>query len=366
MQWKMAAPSRVSDRFNRWALRHGFPALLWLAPRLPRWFNHLGARFVIWVVMTLHHRPKRAIARNLAHILGAPPGDRRVRAAPPPPRPPPPPHHPPPPPPPRPAPARPAPPPAPRAPRPPPPATRQMLRNFATYWVDLFAFAQLPPERTQALVDRVEGSEHLEAAIAAGKGGVLLTAHLGNWELGGMITRFLSLPMSVVYVPDQFAEVERCRSLLRRALGVEEIPIQPHGMLNSLPVLRALSQRRFVALQGDRDFDERGLPVEFFGQSVKLPAGPFYLALATGAPLLPVFVAYTSGYRLRVQLGPPIRLESTGNRRADVERGLRQWARVLEEAVRRWPTQWYTFFDYWSSADAAPAVAPAAGRKEAR
>lgn len=325
MQWKMAAPSRVSDRFNRWALRHGFPALLWLAPRLPRWFNHLGARFVIWVVMTLHHRPKRAIARNLAHILGAPPGDRRVRAA-----------------------------------------TRQMLRNFATYWVDLFAFAQLPPERTQALVDRVEGSEHLEAAIAAGKGGVLLTAHLGNWELGGMITRFLSLPMSVVYVPDQFAEVERCRSLLRRALGVEEIPIQPHGMLNSLPVLRALSQRRFVALQGDRDFDERGLPVEFFGQSVKLPAGPFYLALATGAPLLPVFVAYTSGYRLRVQLGPPIRLESTGNRRADVERGLRQWARVLEEAVRRWPTQWYTFFDYWSSADAAPAVAPAAGRKEAR
>ncbi|MGE5234112.1 MAG: lysophospholipid acyltransferase family protein [Acidobacteriota bacterium] len=325
MQWKMAAPSRVSDRFNRWALRHGFPALLWLAPRLPRGFNHLGARFVIWVVMTLHHRPKRAIARNLAHILGAPPGDRRVRAA-----------------------------------------TRQMLRNFAIYWVDLFAFAQLPPERTQALVDRVEGSEHLEAAIAAGKGGVLLTAHLGNWELGGMITRFLDLPMSVVYVPDQFAEVERCRSLLRKSLGVEEIPIQPHGMLNSLPVLRALNQRRFVALQGDRDFDERGLPVEFFGQSVKLPAGPFYLALATGAPLLPVFVAYTSGYRLRVQLGPPIHLESTGNRRADVERGLEQWARVLEEAVRRWPTQWYTFFDYWSSADAAPAVSPPAGRLEAR
>ncbi len=306
MQWKIPAPSGLSDRFNHWALRHGFPALLWLAPRLPRWANHLGARFVIWVVMTLHHRPKRAIARNLARILGASPDDRRVRAA-----------------------------------------TRQMLRNFAIYWVDLFAFAQLPPERTRALVDRVDGAEHLEAMRAAGKGGLLLTAHLGNWELGGMITRLLELPMSVVYVPDQFAEVERCRSLLRRALGVAEIAIQPNGMLNSLPALRALGAGRFVALQGDRDFDERGLPVELFGGTVRLPAGPFHLALATGAPLLPVFIAYTSGYRLAVQLGPPIRLESTGNRRADVRRGLEQWARVLEDAVRRWPTQWYTFFDYW-------------------
>ena len=61
MQWKMARPSRFADGFNRWALRHGFPALLKVAPRLPRWFNLLGARFVITVVMGFYHPPKRAI-----------------------------------------------------------------------------------------------------------------------------------------------------------------------------------------------------------------------------------------------------------------------------------------------------------------
>jgi lauroyl/myristoyl acyltransferase len=324
MQWKMARPSRVADRFNRWALRHGFPLLARIAPRLPRWFNLAGARLVISVVMGLHHRPKRAIARNLARVLGEPPGSRRVRGA-----------------------------------------VRQMLYNFAYYWVDLFRFAQLPPERAAALVDRYTGGEHIAAALGAGRGALLVTAHLGNWELGGVFLRAFGSQLAVVYVPDQFAEVESARQALRRASGVVEIPIRPDESLSSLPVLRALRQNQLVAVQGDRDFNDRGIAVPFFGAPAPFPAGPFQLALATGAPLVPAFIAYTSGHRFTIEAGPPIRLEATGDRDADVRRGLEAWVRTLEAAVRRWPTQWYTFFDYWPEASAAGESAPERARGEA-
>jgi KDO2-lipid IV(A) lauroyltransferase len=317
MRWKMAAPSRLGERFNRWALRRGFPALAWLAPRLPRWACLLGARAVGAVVMLFNPRPAPAIAANLARILGEPPSSRRVRAA-----------------------------------------GRQVWYNFASYWVDQFHFSQLPRERAEAVVDRVMGEEHLRSALARGKGVLLLTAHLGSWELGGLFLGRLGLPLSVVYVPDALADVEDFRGRLRRATGVEEIPIRPGESLAALPVLRALRRNRVVALQGDRDFDDRGMAAPFFGAPAPFPRGPFLLASLTGAALVPVFVAYTSGYRFEVRLGEPLLVAAGADRDGAVREALGRWVAVLEEAVRRWPTQWYTFYDFWGeSVSAAPGTA---------
>ncbi len=139
MQWKIARPGRFADRFNRWALHRGFPALAWLAPRAPRPLLQLGARFVISVVMGLHHRPKRAIAANLGRVLGLDPSSREVRRA-----------------------------------------VRTMLRHFAYYWLDLFRFAQLPPAAAAALTTTIEGYDEIARLEATGCPLLLLTGHLGN------------------------------------------------------------------------------------------------------------------------------------------------------------------------------------------
>ena len=317
MQWKMERASRFSDRFNRWALRHGFPLALIVAPKLPRPVALFGSRLVVAIVMFLHYKPKRAIARNLARVLGLPVESRTVRAA-----------------------------------------VSDMLDNFAHYWVDLFSLAQRPPEDALALLDSMSGHERLGEALAAGHGALLLTAHLGNWEVGGTFLRALHHPLSVVYVPDQYEDVERSRTILRRAAGVAEIPIHPRDMVSSLPVLRALRENRLVALQGDRDWNDRGWPVPFFGADASFPPGPFYLALLTGAPLLPALIAYTKDYRYTIEVGEPIRVAIAAgeDRETAVRRAMGEWVRVLEAAVRRWPTQWYTFYDFWP---ATPAPLPA-------
>lgn len=314
MQWKIAAPGRLVGRFNDRAIRRGFPLLAWLAPRTPRGFLLASARRVIAFVMFLHSRPKVAIARNLSRILDAPARSRRVRRA-----------------------------------------GREMLRHFAYSWVDLFRFAQLPPERLRDLVDE-RGSRSLERLVElrdSGRRVILLTAHLGNWELGGVLAGQVGLPLSVVYVRDAFADAERFRSLLRGFGDVLEIPIHPEDRFASLPVLRAFEQGRLVALQGDRDFNDRGVEGELFGAATSFPLGPFLLARMTGAVLVPIFIAYTSELHLTVEVGEAIEVERSDDREGDARGALDRWLPVLERAIRRWPTQWYTFYDFWPERGAA-------------
>jgi KDO2-lipid IV(A) lauroyltransferase len=313
VQWKIARSGKLSESFNRWAIRRGFPLLAWLAPRLSRRLLHLGAHAVIGFVMFLHARPKRAIARNLARVLDRPPASRVVRRA-----------------------------------------VDEMLVHFAVYWVDLFRFAQLPAERLRAQL--VEGSRRaLEPLVElrdSGRRIILITAHIGNWELGSVLAGQAGLPLAVVYVPDAFGEAESFRSSLRGAGAIEEIPIHPEQRFASLPVLRAFERGRLVALQGDRDWNDRGLRRSFLGAEAKFPLGPFHLARMTGAVLVPVFIAYAEGRRFEIELGDPIEVERGDDRERDVGRALDAWIEVLERAVRRWPTQWYTFYDFWD--DDAP------------
>ena len=162
------------------------------------------------------------------------------------------------------------------------------------------------------------------------------------------------LPLSVVYVRDEFEQAERFRSRLRGAFDVREIPISPADRFASLPVLRAFSEGRLVALQGDRDFNDAHLELPLFGAPVKLPTGPFLLARMTSALLQPTFIAYAADHRFEVSLEEPIEVERTDDRDADVRRAMERWAVVLESAIRRWPTQWYSFYDAWSADAPAP------------
>jgi KDO2-lipid IV(A) lauroyltransferase len=307
MQSHLPRASRFADRFHRWAMRRGFPALLHLAPRWPRWLERACARWVIWAVFAAYPGPKPLIRRNLARILGRSPRSWRVRRT-----------------------------------------AARMLRNFGIYHVDMYRFSQLPPAAGLACVDVITGLEHLERAAADGRGAVMLTAHFGNYEMGGVLLGRKDLPVSVVYVRDKFEVAESFRSEVRRRGGVEEIPVAPHGSWSSLPVLRALRGGRLVAMQGDRDFDGKGIAATFFGAPVLFPRGPFLVAMLTGAPVIAVFIGYTSSYRFEGRIHPPFVVEQTGDRERDLESAVRRWAALLEEEVRRDPAQWYTFYDWFA------------------
>lgn len=312
MQWKLPTPGRLTDRIHRWLLSWGFPLLARLAVAWSRPWLFAGARVVIFFVMAVYPAAGRAVAGNLARILGEPAGSRRVRRA-----------------------------------------RRRMYHHFAYYWVDLFRFPQLPAAAAEKHLSSVEGLDRVGEALEEGRGAILLTGHLGNWEMGSVLLGQRDWPVSVVYVKDKFAEAESFRSQLRTEGRVEEIPLEIGSGWGSLPVLRALRENRIVAMQGDRDFDGQGVRAPFFGESVRFPRGPFIVSLLTGAPILPTFLTYDERLDFEARFFEPIRPMRTGDREGDLSRAVGAWARILEQVVANHPDQWYTFFDYWEDAESS-------------
>ncbi|HJW08922.1 MAG TPA: lysophospholipid acyltransferase family protein [Holophagaceae bacterium] len=236
---------------------------------------------------------------------------------------------------------------------------RSMVRRHACAWVDFFYFGQRDPREAIRNFRSIEGAEHLLGAVEAGKGAILLTAHAGNFELGGLLLRSKGLEVHTVYKPDRFEAVERLRNRIRAQGGVVGIPVGGTGFA-TLPLLKLLREGRLVGMQGDRDFSLTGLSIPFFGREAFFPRGPWELAAMTGAPILSSFIWLDEEHHFHGRFSAPIFIEGKrGERQQAIEAGMRRYVAELEALIRQDPSQWYCFYPFWDDpARTAQAVAP--------
>jgi len=170
---------------------------------------------------------------------------------------------------------------------------RASVASYARYWREAF---RLPSMDLRALAARLDavfvGAEHFAAAHAAGRGAVMALPHSGNWDMAGVwlaqnygtfATVAERLKPESLY--DRFIE-------FRESLGFEVLPLTGGDRPPSEVLCERLRANTFVALMADRDLTRSGVPVEFFGEPTRMPAGPAKLAIETGAPLYPAHVYY--------------------------------------------------------------------------
>ena len=100
-------------------------------------------------------------------------------------------------------------------------------------------------------------------------------------------------------------------------------------------------------MQGDRDFDNTGVAVRFFGQEAYFPRGPLRVAMASGATVLPAFIVRMPDGRYRAIVEEPLLVENGENRDLSLRRNLERYVAILERYVRQYPDQWYCFFPFW-------------------
>jgi len=224
---------------------------------------------------------------------------------------------------------------------------KAVVRQHAYAWVDLFFFGQRPPEEALRNFAEVQGLEHAERVIQEGRGAILLTAHAGNFELGGLLLRAKGLQIHVVYKPDRFEAVERLRKQIRSQGGVVGVPVDGVGF-STLPLVKLLREGQLVGMQGDRDFSLHGLALPFFGRETYFPRGPWELAAMTGAPVLCSFFYTDAEGRFRARFEEPITITGErGQRQAAIEAGMRRYVGYLEQLIREHPDQWYCFYPFW-------------------
>jgi lauroyl/myristoyl acyltransferase len=226
-------------------------------------------------------------------------------------------------------------------------------RGFATYgryWVEAFRLEDLPAAEIRRRLT-LEGREHLDAAVAAGRGTIFASPHLGNWDAGGAWLAASGYPATAVVERLRPAELYERFAAYRRGLGLELLPLDD-GSETMRGVLRALRAGRVVGLVCDRDLTGGGLPVRLFGAATVMPGGPASLALRTGATLLPcaVYQDRRRGHWHAV-IRPPLRPEPSGDSRADVQALTQRLADEFERLIARAPDQWHVLSHHWREAE---------------
>ena len=198
----------------------------------------------------------------------------------------------------------------------------------------------------RGLLDRIAGIEEARRTFASegapGLGAVIVTGHLGNWEVAGAAVSSLGMPLAAVVKRQSNPRFDRLLLDSRRALGIE--PIYMEDARGAMPDL--VRSGTAVALVADQDARSRGIFVPFLGRPASTFRGPARLSLATGAPLFfGAAIRDGDGYRAVVE---PVVSELSG---ADAEVDLTsKWVARLESWVRRHPEQYFWFHRRWKTA----------------
>ncbi|UCG34817.1 MAG: lysophospholipid acyltransferase family protein [Candidatus Omnitrophota bacterium] len=220
--------------------------------------------------------------------------------------------------------------------------TKEVFINFAYYLVDFFRHSRL----NQAFIEknvRISGREHFDKAIAQKKGVIVLSSHLGNYELDGAAISLLGYPVHVVVLPHNDPRVNNFFDNQRRLAGVNVIP-------TGRTIRRCFSvfkEGGAIGFLGDRDFSGTVLSVEMFSRIAPVPRGAAFFAVRTGAVIVPTFFVRENKKNYHLFFEEPIEFDKEGENAEEAI--MKKYASVLEKYLKKYPEQWYMFEKYWSN-----------------
>ena len=189
---------------------------------------------------------------------------------------------------------------------------------------------------------QLEGTEYVEAALSRGHGVILLTAHLGNWEVCGTLMGLSGYPTTAIARPQRDSAITELFTRVREAHGLSVVP-----MTDVRECVRVLKRNECLGILGDLNARPPAAFVQVFGRPAATYLGAATLAKLSGAEILPIFDERLPDHTHRVSIMPPILQASTGDRQRDLLITTMRTQAVIEREVRRRPEQWYWLLQRW-------------------
>ncbi len=231
-----------------------------------------------------------------------------------------------------------------------------VFKHFLSFGVALIDRTAVLVGKTKHFSFSFDGEQVLRDALAEGRGVLVLTAHIGNWEAAGQLLSRLDVPINVTGFDNEAPEV---RALLNRS-GPQKFKLLPltGSPTDVIPLLAALRRGEIVAMLGDRAYGSPSVRIPFLGGMASFPVGGYVMAALANAPLMHVFNLREAGGHYRFFRFPPQRpqMPNHNERDAYLRECAARFASDLEFVLRRDPLQWYNFYPFWE--EAKPPVQP--------
>lgn len=269
---------------------------------LPKKAGYLIACFIADTVYMLSSTLRAAIADNMRHVLGSKADDATLR------------QH-----------------------------VRAVLRNAAKNYFDLIKIPHMKLNDIESCIT-VRGWHNLEGALKKGRGVILVTAHLGSFDIAAQIFAVRLIKTTVLVESLEPPSLLSYITALRESHGVAFVPAQA-GVLEVL--IQSLRRGEVVLLACDRDIAKNGLESNFFGEETLLPSVAVRIAMRTGAAVVPVFNLRRGDGRYDVYFEPAINVISAGD--GAVAKNMEQIVHVMEKYIKSCPDQWVVLSPIWAS-----------------
>lgn len=220
---------------------------------------------------------------------------------------------------------------------------RQQWRNYLGYLRDFVALPSGVDRSINEIFEAVSGWEHVDAAMAEGRGIVLVSAHFGNWDLAAAALARL-YPVNVIADTFSPPRLDTLINRRRAALGLRVIPVE-RAVKRTVSALR---RNEAVAFLVDKPIPgDQGVEVFLFGQKTRIPAGAAYFARRLGTPMIPAFVSRLPDGGFWAQVFPAVPVTRGEDAASDVQRAMQSVAHALEQAIGSRPESWYMFREMW-------------------
>ena len=221
---------------------------------------------------------------------------------------------------------------------------KRSFRNYGRYLVD---FVRAPKIRPQAIREKVRFDrwDAIEEAMSGGRGVIFVLMHFGNWDMGGPALAERGYKVNVIAQTFEHDRLNEAVVAARQVRGMNVIPAEHAAM----GIVRALRRNEVLGILIDRPMEEGGVEVNFFGRPTTVPAGPAWIALRTGARVLPAALVRardTEDVTLAL-VDLDVTISRTGDVEADVRHLTRRILESHERFIRAHPDQWFMFRPMW-------------------
>jgi KDO2-lipid IV(A) lauroyltransferase len=226
---------------------------------------------------------------------------------------------------------------------------RHAFGNYFKMFADFMLMYSLKPEEIRQMVQPV-GRERLDQVLALGKGAVVVTAHVSNWDMLAAASASYGYPISAVTNELPSGGINELVVASRERIGMKMIGLGP-GSLRQ--ILKALGRGEVVALASDLYSGDRGVRVPFFHRIATFPSGPAAIALKTGAPIIPVWIRRQPDNLYVAEVEEAIEVSRTGDTARDIQLTTERIVQFFERIIRREPDQWLVFLPVWRNPEMA-------------